>query len=244
MNLRLVLVAACYGAVVAAGASVARAQEAQPQAEAEPQSPEAQPEPQAAGPPAAQLQIAPPGDVAGELDEPPAGRRARKWPPPRWRRAEAPAVTEPWSGPRVEVGYLHYVLSDSYGGGDVNAGSFGGYLPTGVLRLGALADFGVRTYQLGPDDAALRASALIGYQHLRKLAPLVPYAAVVGTVGLVLGKRFHTPFSSFVFGMGIEVGADLNLARSLFVGLAIGYARAGMEGLGYHLWTIRLSAGL
>lgn len=149
----------------------------------------------------------------------------------------------PWDGPRVELGYTHYVIVDGFGGGDVHAGFFGGYLPTGALRLGGSAELGGRDYSLGQSDLVLRATIVAGYQHL-PTRPIVPYAAVVATAGVVLGKRFRTPVAHPLGGAGLEIGADLNLVRTLYVGVGLSYVRAALDGPGYDLWVIRLRIGL
>ena len=155
----------------------------------------------------------------------------------------APAEAAPWDGPRVELGYTHYAIVDGFGGGDVHAGFFGGYLPTSSLRLGGSAELGVRDYSLGQSDALLRASVVAGYQHL-STRPFVPYVVAVGTAGILLTKRFRTPGSDAIFGAGLEVGADLNLYRTLYVGVGLAYQRASVGGLGHDLWVIRLRIGL
>jgi hypothetical protein len=143
----------------------------------------------------------------------------------------------------VELGYTHYAIVDGFGGGDVHSGVFGGYLPTGSIRLHAAAELGVRDYSIGQDDAVVRGHVLAGYQRLvgRRF---LPYGAVVGTLGALIGKRFHTPLTHALFGAGLEVGADLLLVRSLFVGMGLSWVRASIRGLGYDLYAIRLRIGL
>ena len=64
------------------------------------------------------------------------------------------------------------------------------------------------------------------------------------TAGILIGKRFRTPVTRGILGAGLEVGADLNLARSLYVGLGLSYVRASLAGIGHDLWVIRLRIGL
>lgn len=214
-----------------------------------PSRPDAQP----VAPPAGG-QIAPPpappgvdgGAVEGPepaegLAEPEPGVTAPRRPAGRGEPHREPE--EPWTGPRVELGYAHYAIVDGFGGGDVNAGLFGGYLDTGVARLGASLELGARDYALAQDDAVVRASILAGYQHL-DWAPFVPYAGAVATVGWVIGKRFRTPVSRTLWGGGLEIGADVNLVRSLYVGVGLSYLRIGLSGTGRDLWVLRLRVGL
>ncbi len=172
-----------------------------------------------------------------------ARRPARR--PPSPPRPEAPPEPdeEPWGGPRVELGYTHYALVDGFGGGDVHAGFFGGYLALGRFRLGGSAELGARDYRLAQDDALIRGTLIAGYQHL-PLRPFVPYAGVVGSLGALIGKRFRTPATHAFGGAGLEVGADLNLTRTLYVGLGLGWSRVSMRGVGYDLWALRLRIGL
>lgn len=179
-------------------------------------------------------------ETAERLAEPPSGFR-----PQRGTRPPQTAPSEPWTGPRVELGWMHYGFDDRAGGGTSNAFTFAGWMPTGALRLGALGELGARHFALGPNDALARAQLMVGYQYLGgALGPLVPYAVVVGTVGVVVGKRFHTSFAHSVYGMGLEAGVDLNLVRTLWTGIGLGYQRVSSDGLAYDLLTVRLSLGL
>jgi len=154
-----------------------------------------------------------------------------------------PAEAEPWTGPRVELVYSHYVLVDGHGGGQVHAAVFGGYLPLSPLRLGISAEMGVRDYALGQDDALVRATLVAGYQYFGWL-PVAPYVAALGSAGIVFGKRFRTPVSHWLGGGGLEVGADVNLVKSLFLGIGLAYLRVAMEGEGFDLYVLRLRVGL
>ena len=194
-----------------------------------------------------------PDRAPGARSEPAAGAESAERlavPPPgfRPRRGSAPhgrPAPEPWAGPRVELGFMHYGFDDRAGAGASNAFTFAGWLPTGRLRLGGLGELGARQYALGPNDALARAQIMVGYQHLGgDLGPVVPYAVVVATVGVVVGKRFHTSFASSVYGMGLEAGVDLRLVRTLWTGIGVGYQRVTSDGLAYDLFTVRLSLGL
>ncbi len=150
---------------------------------------------------------------------------------------------EVWQGPRVELGYSHYVLSDGLGAGSVNAGSFGGFLPLGWPRIGASIEAGVRSYENGPDDFLGRGNLMLGYQHLG-LDRFLPYITLVGTMGVLLGKRFSTPISHMLYGAGVEIGADVNIVRSLYAGLGFSYIHASMWDVSYDLFIFKVSVGL
>jgi hypothetical protein len=174
------------------------------------------------------------------LAEPPAGV------PPRRAQPVAPPADEapPWDGPRVELGYVHYVLGDGFGGGSVHAVSFGGYLPTGQLRLGLIGEGGGRDYALGGGDAVLRATLVAGWQGTGLIDYVVPYLAAVASCGVVVGQRFATTFASALLGLGIEIGFEVNPVRTLHFGASLAHVRADLDGLGYGLWVVRLFAGL
>lgn len=185
-----------------------------------------------------------PRESGATLAEPPPGV------PPRRRRrrrrapeaAEQPAERFEWDGPRVELGWARYAIADAWGGGTVDTATFGGFVPTGAVRLGGYAELGVREYTLAADDAVFRGTLLGGYQHLG--GDLVPYACLAGSLGLVVGKRFHTPQSRVIAGLGLEAGLDLRLVKTLFVGASLSYQRATMNDLAYDLFTLRLRIGL
>jgi hypothetical protein len=171
----------------------------------------------------------------------PAGQRRAS------HEEEAPGeeteAEEPWDGPAIELGYTHYSLADGFGGGAVHAGTFGGYLPTGPIRIGLVAEVGVRQYALSDDDLLLRGTLIAGYQHLGWL-PFAPFAAATATAGGVFGQRFSTTQSWGLGGGGVEVGADLVITRSLWAGLSLGYQRVSMGGSGFDLLILRVRAGL
>lgn len=155
---------------------------------------------------------------------------------------EPPA--EAWGGPRVELGYSHFVLPDGYGAGSYNGGFFGGYLPLDMwLRLGLAAEAGVRTYELGQDDLLIRGTLSAGYQHLG-LGRFLPYLVAVGTVGPLVGKRFRTSFVDVLAGAGVELGCDVNLVLNLYAGLGLSYVRATVDSLAYDLFIFRFRVGL
>lgn len=150
-----------------------------------------------------------------------------------------------WRGPRVELGYARYRFSDGHGGGGVHAVHFGGYLPTGPARLGMHGELGLRDYSPGlSSDAIVRASVVAGYQQLHGLGPVVPYAVVVGTGGVLFGKRFHSAVSHTLWGAGLEVGTDVNLVRDLWAGLSLSWIRISMRDLHWNLLMLRVRVGL
>jgi hypothetical protein len=120
---------------------------------------------------------------------------------------------------------------------------FGGYLSTSPVRLGAWAELGVREYALSSDDFLARAALIAGYQHLG-FRPFLPYIGVVGTVGVAVGERYHTPGSWVFGGAGLEGGADLNLVNNLWIGVGLSYLRVSMQDNGFDLFILRLRVGL
>lgn len=191
-------------------------------------------------------------DGAG-LDAPPAGvrHRARTSHPrsvsasgARSEEVLAPASTAPWSGPRVFFGYGFYRLTDGHGQGQVHAGQFGGYAPLRRFRLGLYGELGARRYALGSDDLLFRGAVEAGYQHLPGWGPLVPYAAVEASAGVVIERRFSTTRSERLLGLGLVVGADLRVVQSLHVGLSFGYVRMGVGDLAHDVWLLRVRFGL
>ena len=179
-------------------------------------------------------------ETGAALAEPPAGVPPRRPPPTSAPADEAP----PWGGPRVELGYVHYVLGDGFGGGTVHAVSFGGYLPTGQLRLGLIGEGGGRDYALGGGDAVLRATLVAGWQATGLIDHVVPYIAAVASCGVVVGQRFATTFAGALLGVGVEIGFEVNPVRTLHFGVSLAHVRADLEGLGYGLWVVRVFAGL
>jgi hypothetical protein len=149
-----------------------------------------------------------------------------------------------WKGPRVEIGYVHYSLSDSNGGGPVNGISIGGYAPTGALRLGVLGDAGQRRYTFDEDDIALRVSAVVGYQALRAVRRLTPFVAARFDLGVLIRQRFNTTLADSMYGAGIEAGFEINPARSFHLGMAMGISVIESHGLSYVSWSLRAFFGL
>ena len=47
-----------------------------------------------------------------------------------------------------------------------------------------------------------------------------------------------------VRGVGLELGPDVNLVKSLYVGLGVGFMIYTIDDLAYDSWGIRLSIGL
>lgn len=150
---------------------------------------------------------------------------------------------EEWKGPNVELGYTHFNLYDAFEGGDVHAGTFGGFLPFAPIRLGGWVEIGVRQYSLGDDDFLLRANIIAGYQYLG-WRPFAPYAGATASVGVVFGQRFGSPEASGFGGGGIELGAEINLVKNLWFGLSLGYQRVSLAGSGFDLWVFRVRTGL
>lgn len=150
---------------------------------------------------------------------------------------------EPWMGPAVELGYTHFRLPDGDTGGAVNAGTFGGYLPTGPVRLGGRAELGSRVYSPGTDDLMVRGAIWGGYQYLG-WRPFAPYAAATVSIGVLVGERSDLPRAWGFGGGGAEVGADLVLVRNLWIGLSFAYERVRMDGEGFDLWVFRVRVGL
>ncbi len=174
-------------------------------------------------------------------------------PPPANTTPEASAVhspfagllfDNPWTGPRVELGYRLYSLTDSAGGGAVNSATFAGFLPTGTVRAGGGLEAGGRAYEYGPTDALVSGNAFAGYQHLHELGRIVPYVVAIGELGLLHGKRFHTPVTKSLRGAGLEIGVDVNVVRSLYLGLGVSYMAYTVDGLAYDTFGLRLSLGL
>jgi hypothetical protein len=185
-----------------------------------------------------------PATLADALSPPRPGIHRSDTPPSSDTDTEAdPNDSRPFAGPAVELGYTHYNLSDGYGGGDVHAGTFGGFLPFGPIRLGGWAELGARSYALADDDLLIRANIIVGYQYLGFL-PFAPYAGATATVGVAIGQRFRSSETWGFGGGGLEVGAELVLVRNLWVGVSLGYQHVAMVGSGFDLWVFRVRFGL
>lgn len=230
-NLRSVwLVAIAWGCF----ATIAEAQESTQAAEGAKVAPDAAREESGETPPEAAPEAVPAEEVPAEAPVEPA-------PPVRAAAREAPLT---WTGPRVELGYRIYSLADSAGGGAVNSATFSGFLPTRFLRAGGGLEAGGRAYEYGPTEGLFSGNAFVGYQHLRDLGRVAPYVVAVGELGFLLGKRFHTPVTRFARGAGIEIGADVNVVRSFYLGLGLSYMVYSIDGLSYDTFGLRLSMGL
>ena len=151
---------------------------------------------------------------------------------------------EYWTGPKVELAYRNFRLEDFQGGGAVNAIAFSGFFPTGYFRGGGGIDAGVRSYTYGRAGALLGAHLFAGYQHLKDLGRVLPFIQLVGQAGVVLGKRFQTSVSYTTIGWGVEMGADVTLVRTLYLGLGLGYMHYRLDELGYDTFAVRISLGL
>lgn len=161
-------------------------------------------------------------------------------------RADEPAAkaARGWTGPRVELSYRLYSLRDAAGGGLVQTAAFSGFLPTRAVRAGGGLEAGARHYDYGPNDGLLSGNLFVGYQHLRDLGRVVPYAVAVGELGMVLRKRYHTPSVGFIRGAGVELGADINLVRSLYLGVGLTFMLYTLDDLFYDTFGLRVSIGL
>lgn len=147
-------------------------------------------------------------------------------------------------GPRVALSYRLYSLRDDLGGRRVHTGGFAGFLPTRFIRAGGGVEGGIRTHEFGEQQGVVSGNLFVGYQHLRDLGPVVPYLVALGELGVVLQKRFHTPQSQGYRGAGLELGADVKLVRSLYMGLGVSFMLYTMDGLAYDTFGLRLSIGL
>ena len=144
-------------------------------------------------------------------------------------------------GPRVELGYSLYGLSDGESRGRVNAGSFGGYFHAGSLRLGAYAEVGKRADRPGVDDLVVRAVALAGYQY--RLRSFVPYLAALGTYGWLIEQGTGAPRTVALPGGGLELGLDLRLG-AVFIGASAAWTRIRLRGETQDLFLLRIRAGV
>jgi hypothetical protein len=149
-----------------------------------------------------------------------------------------------WAGPRVELSYRLYSLRDAAGGGLVQTAAFSGFLPTRAVRAGGGLEGGTRQYDHGSDDGLLSGNLFVGYQHLRDLGRVVPYAVAVGELGMVLRKRYHTPSVGFIRGAGVELGADINLVRSMYLGVGLTFMVYTLDDLFYDTFGLRVAIGL
>lgn len=151
---------------------------------------------------------------------------------------------EAWHGPRILLGYEHYTLADGYGGGGTDAGVFGGYLPTGNLRVSGVAAIGARDYSLAGTDLVLRAGLSIGYQHFLGDGRFLLFAAPTATIGVILGKRFSSPEAYALYGIGFEAGGAIRIVRNFFAEVSLGYLRVSNGGLSDNVLLIRVGIGL
>jgi hypothetical protein len=150
-----------------------------------------------------------------------------------------------WTGPHVELSYRVFSLRDDQGGRTANVGSFAGFLPTRKFRGGGGVQAGSRVFEYGANEGLLSGYVFAGYQHLGgDLGRVVPYVVAVGELGALFGKRFHTPMTQLVRGAGMELGADVNLVRGLYMGLGVGFMLYTIDHLAYSSWGLRLSIGL
>jgi len=190
---------------------------------------------------AAQTRAAPASAVAPRAES--AARGAG--PPDRAdRTSPAAAAAAERRGPRVAFSYRLYSLRDDLGGRRVHTGGFAGFLPTRFIRAGGGVEAGIRTHEFGERQGVVSGNVFVGYQHLRDLGPVIPYVCALGELGIVLQKRFHTPQSEGYRGAGLELGADVKLVRSLYMGVGLSFMLYTMDGLAYDTFGLRLSVGL
>jgi len=177
------------------------------------------------------------GPVAVQSTPPTAGPR-------RNRAHDARPNPADWTGPRVALSYRLYSLHDSQGGGRVSTAGFSGFLPTRYVRAGGGLEAGARRYDYADSEGLLSGNLFVGYQHLHDLGRFVPYAVVLGELGILFEKRFHTPQTQLIRGAGLELGANVNLIRSLYVGVGLSFMLYTIDGLAYDTFGLRLSIGL
>jgi hypothetical protein len=200
--------------------------------------------PREADPPASDLTAAPTPESAPEPAVAPSPEPTEPAPTRRERRVLSRADSD-WKGPRVELAYRLYSLRDAQGGRNANTACFSGFLPTRKFRGGGGVEAGARGYEYGASEGMVSANVFAGYQHLGgDLGRVVPYLVAVGELGVLFGQRFHTPMSRMLRGAGMELGADVNLVRGLYLGLGVGFMLYTMDGLSYDSWGMRLSIGL
>lgn len=152
-------------------------------------------------------------------------------------------AARPWRGPRIELGYVHYSLSDSNGGGPVNGVSIGGYLATGYARLGILGDAGSRRYSFDENDLALRVSAVAGYQAISAV-PFLPFLVARLDWGVLIQQRFNTTLADGIYGIGLEAGIEINPGRSFHFGVSVGVSYIDIHDLSFASFSLRAFLGL
>ncbi len=155
----------------------------------------------------------------------------------------AQRAAQPWRGPRIEIGYVHYSLTDSNGGGPVNGVSIGGYLATGHLRLGVLGDAGSRRYSFDENDLAMRVSAVAGYQALDAL-PFLPFVVARLDWGVLVQQRFNTTLADGIYGIGLEAGIEINPGRKFHFGMSVGVSYIDVHDLSFSSFSLRAFLGL
>jgi hypothetical protein len=166
-------------------------------------------------------------------------RRRRR----RHRRHEEPRYVI--TGPHVELGWTHYWLPYDGQAGDVNVGTFSGFLATGKIRAGGTLEGGVREYTLGPNpDAVVRGQIFVGYQALGAMEPVVPWITGNLGLGVVIAQRFGSGLAYATWSFGVEGGADLYAVKGFHLGGALAFEYYAVGNLGYPIVSLRLYAGL
>lgn len=151
---------------------------------------------------------------------------------------------KPWTGPRLEVGYEHFSLSDGRGAGATHLFIFGGFIPLiPELRLGLSLMGGIRDFSYQENDMLLGARAIGGYQHIG-WDPVLPYVGATLMGAVIIGERFSSSVAYGLVGLGLEAGLDLRIANTFYGGVGLGYTRADMDGLAHDLLIVRLRVGL
>lgn len=151
---------------------------------------------------------------------------------------------EPWHGPRVELGYEYFYLSDGRGSGATHALAFGGFFPViPQFRVGLSLMGGSRDFSYEENDLFLGARAIAGYQHVG-WDRVMPYIGGTLMGGVILGERFNSAIVDGLLGIGIEAGLDVRIVNSFYAGLGLGYTRADVDGLAHDLLILRLRVGL
>ncbi len=149
-----------------------------------------------------------------------------------------------WDGPRLEVGYEYFDLSDGHGGGATHMAMFGGFLPiVPQLRAGLSLMGGIRDYAYEDNDLFFGARAIVGYQYT-DWNGVLPYLGGTLMGGAVIGERFTSSVAFGLIGLGVEAGLDVRLVNSFYAGFGLGYTRADMAGLAHDLLIVRLRIGL
>jgi len=201
-------------------------------------------------PAAARAQVPPPGarvaaaEAASGLDAPREGSTHRRRHHRRRRPAapaEAPYVI---TGPHVQIGWAHTWLPIGGHAGDVNVGTFSGFLATNEVRAGGTFEGGARDYPVASSDILARGQVFVGWQGLHVAPPFVPWVTANLGLGIVVGQRFGSALAWATWSLGAEAGADLYVARGFHLGGAVAFGYYAVGSLGYPSVELRLYFGL